>query len=461
MSNEQQDIFKNIAQETTLEKKAEEERRSQPFEYTPLLWTAFTGSGDSKIIRIVSDFYVNKPSDRDKCTLEGKPIFDNTSATIINLVEAYSDAGKKFFMYVPSEEDDPAHFYWRLYNLVLDGTYVDDPHAPPKKDGTPSQKKIHTHQKNHPDIVDRVFKNGINTGLAKGKFSNGMKAKRTFIANVIDREQMDRHREEKHTFLLSKNVREWEGKTFYDTGLPSYGFSEELDKLVQMYSSLKGYDLYVQRTGVKTNPYEVKNASKFVQVAPEEIPKDFHSFVSTEPLTDEELSWERYDLVDTFKHSSYSKWFKNMKVFLKQVDSVFNTRFHDEVESKAKEEDAKRKKEAEKAKKEESTTVQGTDLPATEETKADEVTPKRRPRKEAVANNSLPLEWATFEKHGFTGEEYLTEELIAMMDSIEIVNNQLTILWKQGTELYDCDNADCNCKLPEEATGCIKCSTVY
>jgi len=318
-----------------------------------------------------------------------------------------------------------------MYDLILKKEWIPDPENKDKK----ISKLIH--QGSHPELVDRFLTNGFNHNISKNKFDRGWKPQRVVVANVIDRSMMDEHREHKHSFLLSKNVNFYEGNAFYDIGIPSYGFVEQVLDVISIYGGLTSYDLLIERTGEKGTPWKVRNGSRYI----EEVPEKLRGFVKeSEGLTEEEKSWELYDIESMYKPSSYRKWFSKIKVLAKQVDLAFNTHFHEELEEKANKE--KEEYEAWKKENEANNPTQGVDVdekkePVTTETSHAEEPPKREKQEEAPSRKrtssrteEIPITWESLESFGYKGKEGFTEEVSTL---IERITPDGDVVWKEGT----------------------------
>lgn len=436
------DFFKNLAKEAQARAEKEDKNRGQGgFDFDPILWSAFEGTGETKIIRFIDVMIPQKKEDYDIVDADGNKIFDNTAPKEVHKMEIYGDDHKKFHVYVPSKNEDPSHFVWRLLDIVLAKDWVADPNNPKSDKKVP----LYKHQKAHGELVDRFLTNGFNFGISKNKFDKGWKPQTMLLANVIDREQMKAHKEHNHTFLLSKNVNEWEGNKFYETGVPSYGFVKPVLDTISYYGALNSYDVVVTRVGSMDMPWKVRNAVKYT----EEVPENLQKYVtSLDHLTDEELAFERYDLTSMFKHTSYRKWFKHIKVLLKQVDTIFNTHFHDEVEAKAKEE--KEEWDAKKAESEssEKKVVQGTDV--SQKAKSQRTRTRREePKTQETNTESEGVTWEVLENLGYKGKKFFTQEVQAQIESL---TDSGEIVWKSGNgELIPCTE-EC-CYLGEEKRG--------
>lgn len=457
------DYFKQLAQKAKERNEQEEKNRGNNISYDPILWSAFEDVGSSKVIRFYHNLIAQKTEDFEILDGKGEKVFDQFSPRTINLCTIYGDDHNKFFAYIPDKNDDPSHIFWRMYELVLKREWVPDPNNPDKKISR------YIHKISHPELVDRFETNGFNHNISKNKFDRGWKPQKVIVGNIIDRARYEEHREHKHSFLLSKNVNYVEDKAYYDIGVPSYGFIEQVFDVVSIYGGLTSYDLLVERTGEKGTPWKIRNGSRYI----EEVPEKLRGFVSDiDHITDEELSWELYDLDKIYKPTDHRKWFKKIKVLAKQIDLAFNTHFHEELEEKANKE--QKEIDALKAETESNTTVQG--FSSETESKEDRVkesspkveeTPKRR-RSSSTEDNNLEISWETLEKFGYKGKEFFTDDVKSL---IEKITPDGDVVWKDSagvpTECFeDCDYKGIKGRGFEspdtpEVKGCIWCSEKF
>lgn len=462
------DYFKKLAQK---KQKEEQERKEHgDFQFEDQHWTGFSGVGESKIIRFVDPMLVTSPDDLKTKNMEGELIFNSTSARTVNLVTLYDDNKNKRYMYVPDKREDKGHIFWRLVDTVMAFDYVDKP-------GTDEKERVYLNAESHGKLFDRFKTNGYGSKVHKNKFDRGWKPQKMLIANVIDRACMDKHREIKHTMLLSKNVNEWEGKVYYDKGVPAYGLVDDLLDTVAHYGPLNSYDLYINRVGKKEQGFKLRNAGVYTL----EVEEELHPFISTaDSLTEEELSWERYDIETLFGYSSATKWFNGFKKLIKEVDIAFNKNFHDELEELANQEKEERAKLKEKGeakttvtktrevtKEEAPTTVTTQDVEST--TEATEAPRARGTRSSSTSEPIAEISWA-YLKSLDTNNEWIGEEVFEankhLIEGIGKGTSGPEIIWKNKAEGLLCsdgkgDKPACSLVSPEEVTGCIKCGEIY
>ena len=248
---------------------------------------------------------------------------DKTDPKSVCISWIKSDQGDMFKCVRPNPVDEPNHILNRLYYTVTKG----------KWDANTRTKSYILAQKN-PDLLSRVLKNGRALDDPQYNFEKGWRGNEVYLFNVIDRSKMDWHRENKHTMLLASDVRSKDDREYVTEGVSKAALKPKLVHLFECYGDWSRYDIALTRTGVKDNPYFVVNASK----VPEEVKAEYRSLLSTEPLTEEEMSWERYDLDKLFAPTTATKFLNRMRNTIKEVDDAFGTAFLKEFEALAKKE---------------------------------------------------------------------------------------------------------------------------
>ena len=271
----------------------------------------------------------------------------DTDAHEIYYSEIKADDGKKFQLRLPVRGDLPEkdHLMWRIIDKVLTVTWV-------------NKVKTYKYQDKFPDIFNKVKFGGWDssnpTEAKNHQYSKGWTGQKIVLMNVIDRE--DKWcAENKHTKLLARQIttKQYPDGTvaeFVSKGIPSYGFLNKLGGLVANYKTWENYDIGVKRTGIKTEPYQIINATAFVNGKIPEIPQDKIPLVNLGPLTDEERAYERYNIAKLFGPVTYAKIDAKLGASIKLIDACLGTNFYNELQTLKAEEAAKW--EAEKAEKE-------------------------------------------------------------------------------------------------------------
>ena len=234
---------------------------------------------------------------------------------------------------------------WRIIDKVLTVTWV-------------NKVKTYKYQDKFPDIFNKVkFGGWDSTNPAEAKshqYSKGWSGQKIVLLNVIDRED-NWCAENKHTKLLARQITtkqypDGSVAEFVSKGIPSYGFLNKLGGLVANYKTWENYDIGVKRTGIKTEPYQIINATAFVNGKIPEIPQDKVPLVNLEPLSDAERAYERYNIAKLFGPVTYNKIDAKLGATIKLIDANLGTNFYDELQRLKAEETAKW--EADKAAKE-------------------------------------------------------------------------------------------------------------
>ena len=271
----------------------------------------------------------------------------DTDAHEIYYSEIKADDGKKFQLRLPVRGDLPEkdHLMWRIIDKVLTVTWV-------------NKVKTYKYQDKFPDIFNKVkFGGWDSTNPAEAKshqYSKGWSGQKIVLLNVIDRED-NWCAENKHTKLLARQITtkqypDGSVAEFVSKGIPSYGFLNKLGGLVANYKTWENYDIGVKRTVIKTEPYQIINATAFVNGKIPEIPQDKVPLVNLEPLSDAERAYERYNIAKLFGPVTYNKIDAKLGATIKLIDANLGTNFYDELQRLKAEETAKW--EADKAAKE-------------------------------------------------------------------------------------------------------------
>ena len=293
------DMFKEYASS----KEAESNRPGfTPKNYETLEWTGLE-IGKPKVIRVVGG-----PPDSN---------LEPSTARVVTIAWVVGDDGKRFRVIRPSINTDPTYILNRIISKVNTVRWSNNTKTHPVKDA-------------HPDIFNIIEKNGLDASDPRAKFERGWKGKEVLIANVIDRSKMDWHRNNKHTMLLAKSVIEaTNGGTYVDEGISSYAISQRLNLLFKSYGSWEKYDIAITRTGKMDNPYTIVNATR----VPEEVDPSVADIISQETsLSEEEKSWERYDLEKLFRITTATKIFNRLKGTIKKIDAALGTSYLEEIQ---------------------------------------------------------------------------------------------------------------------------------
>lgn len=287
-------------------------------------------SKNQRKVNFVQKFYTNLPkaSEKNGQAMKlvrfrgGPPDRNDTPYTARTLQQARirDDNNKLMDFKMPAFDRD--HVYWRFINTVLE------------KEGDKYVNK----EKLSEEAFNRVRYGVAQPNTNQYKYEKGMRGREWLVANVIDREMMDVHREEKHTAILCKDISVSKKNpefVFPDPGVPSYGFIQPLvQSLFKPYKNWENYDIGIFRLGQKEMPYRLINASLYLP----EVPEYLQGLVSTTPLTQEELSWEMYDLAKLCAPTSFKVFLKRQGQLLAEIDNYLGTNFFEEIDRLAQEE---------------------------------------------------------------------------------------------------------------------------
>jgi len=366
----------------------------------------------------------------------------DTDAVEIYVSRIMNDSNKKVVLKLPPHAEDfkDEHIMWRIINKVKEVEWV------PGSNGKNEKKYKYA---GYP-WYDKVIHGGFNPTDQQYSWSKGWSGQQVVIFNVIDRED-DWCKENKHTKLLSKRVNQVvqdDGKVveYADTGVPSYGFLTKLSELVGKYGSWEKYDVAITKTGEMTSPYVVKNATAFAK-CPEDIARaelgDKLEFVSQDiSLTPEELSYERYNLKNNFKVTSYQKLLSDFGNTIKLIDGDLRTTYYDELKALADKEKAEY--EAKKAE-------EAANAPAEESTPTETISEStEKPTRSRVVEMTLSAEKIAALK----GWDSLTEEERKLIKDVELNDDGSvkTITYTTTDDLADCP--DCKHEAPMAITTC-------
>lgn len=250
-------------------------------------------------------------------------------------------------------ELDEDWILYRLYKAINAHKWEKYPNGEKDKDGNTGYRKFY-----HEDtpMFQRVANNRKEGDKYKKKFYPSKKV----VMNIIDR--MDEWcKANHHTKLLSSKHKFWKNNDagepifFTDPGVPLKGcYNKIIDNVVHHNGSWQKLDVVVKRKGEDDDyDYEVRDASE-TKIDDEKV----KSIATMNPLTDEELAYEKYNLDKLFPVTSFSKIKRVLGNLFKEWDAYAASKgqrdcnFYDELLAACKieeEEMAKRQAEREAA----------------------------------------------------------------------------------------------------------------
>lgn len=464
MSMSMEEKFRKASEERKREQKEAEQKEQsggysnfEPIHYTALEMNKF------KLIRFL-----------------GEPIRfreKGTSPKLFYQSFILGDDENYFKCNLPLKSEDQNHLLFRIYNKIMD-TYKD-------QDG----KKQYKHEKSHPILFNRVAYNNSSHAWA-----NGWKPELFVAWNVIDRDPdvYAWHKENKKTLLLSKKASKskTEDKWYYKDGVPLSAYNAIYNNIADTFGPWEKYDILLRKKeeivqGKKEYSYEAfhpvdderRILSKFdndwKQLTAEIA--GWNSEVVERPLTEEELSWERYNFDNIFKPTSYIKIKNRLGGFIQKVDSTFQTSYYEELEVLAEQE----KKEKEKENVEKNTTfsfvAKEKEMPQKEESsKVEEPTPekgggsveeekpKRRRTSEKSNEGGFSVTKLENEHPELKGLSKLTPEEKAQIVDAKYDDNGKVVDFNYNTdsEIFACiDEDNCPMSSPETFNYCPLCGS--
>ncbi len=349
-----EELFAKALADRKAKKLADADRKnSGGFTYAETNWTALNGSdsGIDKVVRFVGNF----PTTRE----------EPTDAKTVSFSKIKSDSNKYFYCRWPSKEENPGWILHRVFDRVMEYEW-----------DSVKEERNYLLRETSPRVFQRVNKNGD-----EHKFAQGWKPKQVLLANVIDRADIAWHKENKKTKLLSKSAFEIKESIGYEFGVPNYLYEVIFDDVVEYYGHWENYDVALRRSKDKPWYHAFHGEGDLIKISA--ASKDQ---IVKGNLTEEELSWERQDLDEISKITTYAKIKRNLGVFFQEVDKTFSSNFFDELC-----ELAEKEKEEFKALKEKETPEAAPESkpsePIPEATK-----PKEEPPAPPVARRAAPAE---------------------------------------------------------------------
>ena len=379
--------------------------------------------------------------------------------------EVKDDNGKYFPIIYPVTDGDldHSHIMHRFVAKVLEVEWSK----------TEKGKKSFKHLGKCPELVDKVEHGNYSTTDRQRQFSKGFKGQTMMIMNVIDRADMQWHRDNLKTKLLSKqSVLGRDGETrFITMGVPTFGFLKAFGEMLDTFGNWSKYDVAIKKTGDKTTPYVIQNASrKKEKDSLDELKQADGSFVNgdiistCDRLTDEELSWAVVNLREQFAPTSFFTLKKRIGKMFTECDNVLGTRFIDELDfliEKEREEYAKKNQDPDEEKKDASVTVQGTSLGESTEDKTAKREVQREVHRNTIADpvgGQLSAEQLAVLK-GYP--KLNDEEKAAIKDVVLKPDGTLDKIVYDPASGEQADCPDCNTTSPMKFTRCPCCGVSF
>lgn len=426
-------MFEAYADAMEQESKSSNRGTFTPREYETIRFTGLE-TNKPKIIRAVGG-----PPDSK---------LDDFTARTVTISWIVGDDGKKFKVVRPSIMEDPNYILNKIISKVTAVKYGQN------------REKYYPVKQAYPDIYNKVDKNGLDDTDPRYKMEKGWKGKEVLIMNVIDRAQMDWHREHKHTMILAKSINiGTNGAEFPDEGISSYAIGAKIRHLFKSYFSWQKYDIAITRTGNKDNPFILINATQ----CPMEVDASMRSFISQEPnLTAEEESWERYNLAKIYGYTSATKIYNRLKNTIKEIDVALKTHYLEDLQKQMEVEKAKWAEMYPQNTVEapvEATPVTFVEMPVVENTNENPVQPTAQPATPVRARTATTTKeyWGELPYGNTLPEEFKHKITSLVKDSTGKITD---IKWDYPIDqLAGCPT--CGCPAPLDVTVCPNCNLSF
>lgn len=447
------DFFKNYSKKVKeeTEKKAGNSGNSfAPKDYEEIAY-AGCDKGFYRVVRLIG-----APIGAESQGYKRKP----TDPVEILMCDVKDDNGKRFTIKLPlrAERSSDNHVLIRLWDKVMEKTYI-------------NRQAVFVNKDKHPELFELISKGGFKPedGMSY-TYAGGLKGDRLSIYNCIDRSD-SWCKDNKHSKILARDVNvDDQGRVWGKPGIKSYGSVQKIADIIGKYGSFMKYDLGFERTGVKENPWNIKNASRLKEAGMlEDMSNADGSEVNPDqivvgPLSDEERGYELYDLDKLFAPTSYTKIYQRIPSFFKMTDATLGTSFEDEIRALSEKEKAKwaadrENAQAEAENKEIQKNLNLSEAEIKEATSPDnELDNAMRPapaKRSSVASAGLSADKTALLK----GYQYLTDDIKSRIKDVQTVDGKTKIVWDRDDDLLECDT--CGALSPESATACPVCGTKF
>jgi hypothetical protein len=267
---------------------------------------------------------VGKPAD-----LTNRPVDDPTRARIVNVAKVRTVQGDLKTIYYPSRTVNKNYILHKVIDAINRFDFDD------------AKKKIPRYEKE--SVYSIINKNGVTIDSPNYNFEKGWKGQEMVVMNCIPRnpEMYDVCKSHKHTMILSKNVETGVDATgapvvYAEKGISVYSFYNPLmSNIVKFYGDWNNYDLFITRTTNLNAPYAMFNAS----AQPAVVEASLKPYIVTGPLSEEETSWERYDLANMFRFTTYEEIGQYLGAYILDVDKIVGTSFWPQMQKLIEEEE--------------------------------------------------------------------------------------------------------------------------
>jgi hypothetical protein len=443
-----------------MKEQEEKDKKTSGSIYTPKTYEdiayAGTDKGQYKIVRLLG-----APIGTESIMTSFKR--SPTDPHEILVADVKDDDGKRFTvrMPIPAERDSDNYILMRLYNKVMEKTYV-------------NKKPVFVNEAKFPELFKLVSKGGFkeSDGFAF-TYSKGFKGDRVVIYNVIDRSD-DWCAKNQHTKILARDVTiDDQNRVWAKEGIKSFGFITKVRDLIGKYGNYEKYDVAIKKNGEKDNPFDVKNASRLKdKEMMEELINNDGSQVDEKQiqlglLTQSEIGYKKYDIEKLFHPTYYSVLLKRIPSVFKLCDASLGTNFFEELQGLAEREKAeweKTRAENEAAQDAAENEAIRENLNMTEEEMDEATSVDTMPDPMAASFDTMETvktETPTRSRKAAVG---LTADKIALLKGYDMlpeasknrikdvtnINGKVNIIWDTEADCLACDS--CGAMSPEEGT---------
>lgn len=356
--------------------------------------------GEEKVFRIIGNPYILRENNYDMKLIHWSKVLKDDNKSFMNVIwKSLEDE---------PEQVDTTWILYRLYTSVMD-RYWEKYSNGELRNGKNGEWRY----KNEGRIsYDRINFNKRNND----RFSSSFFPRSRAILNVIDRHD-NWCKENKHTKILTSNLNYFtyennnkEKNTIYypEYGIPFSVYDLIYNKVVDFRGNWN-LDIIIK---LNEKDYDVKD------ILEEKISPKVRELGNDKPLTLDEKNYEKYNLDELFKVTSYYKLKYNLEKLFKQTDLDLNTNFYEEL----------------------------CDLVSSEE--------KNKNIKQKHIKNSI-----NFEEHFPSWSEIKESDRIELENSIESINGE-TINYKNNIITIPC-SCDKKILFPETVWNCPLCANSF
>jgi hypothetical protein len=243
-----------------------------------------------------------------------------TDSKRVHIAMIRGDDDKKFRCIGPDPQEQKDWILYRLMNKILTRHW--DKNKPSNSGQLGAY--VYDYATVHPELYNRVAKNNdIDNAMERGWRFNPY-----ILFNVIDRANYDWHVQNKKYRVLSKKASDYQDKVFFEPGVPDTVFQLIMDDIVagDGNTNWEDYDIAIRK--ITDKPwYKVYHGIDHVKY----LDEDVRALVVNKGLTEEERAWELNNFDALFPVTLYSRIKSKLGLFFQKVDTVFKTKYYEEL----------------------------------------------------------------------------------------------------------------------------------